>query len=101
MSYGIKRFVHLGINPRALVFAIAVNSNVEAFLNKNAADWYRYGTQNYVVWTDIALADLADAIRKLPNMANSYVFASEMSEERDGMMPKEFWEWLNKLRMPY
>lgn len=99
MAYGLKRFVHLGFNQRTLL-SLGTNATIEKYLNEIAGDWYRYGPSNYVIWTDADLTELAESIKRLPGMANSYVFASEISSY-NGMMPPEFWAWLQKPRSLY
>ena len=102
MAYtGMKRFVHLGLNRRGLL-PLVLNPTIEGYLNKVAGDWFRYGERNYVVFTDADLAEFAQGITRLPGMANFWVFASEISPGTfNGMMPPEFWAWLNKPRSPY
>jgi hypothetical protein len=75
---------------------------LEKHLIDIGADWYRYGAQNYVLWTDLPLADLAPDIVALPGYSNVYIFVSELpmttSDACNGLMPHRFWEWLQKPR---
>ena|SRR5437016_836198 len=106
-----RRFVHLGINPfgsGAAVPGATVPPNytvvLEHYLDTLDApygDWFRYGSQNYVVWTSLAPDDLAKQIRNLPGFQNVYVLATEMGTTPvlcNGLMSKRFWEWLHRPR---
>jgi hypothetical protein len=76
-----------------------IRSKIESYLNPVAGDWYRYARQNYVLWTDKDLASLTEEITKLPGLGNFYVLATEFFPAQcNGMMPKHFWEWLQKPR---
>jgi hypothetical protein len=104
----MKRFVHLGINP---IGGAASNPGVvgwpqnyvlilENFLNSNVnGDWFRYAAQNYILWTDLDLNQLAAAIAAQPGFHVVYVFLSEFtSAQFGGWMPKLFWDWLQQSR---
>jgi hypothetical protein len=99
----MKRFVHLGFNsgPTLTIFYRAA---LEKFLNQNADDWFRISSENYILWTDRDLGSLTQVITELPGFKHFTVFASVFSPEAytaNGMMPKEFWAWLQKWRSVY
>jgi hypothetical protein len=103
----MMRFVHLGINP---VGAIAgqpnaqwppnLNAVLENYLNAAAGwDWFRYGAQNYVLWTDANLNDLARGIAALPGFQIVYVLVTEFTlSQCSGWEPQPFWQWLQQSR---
>ena len=104
-----NRFVHLGFNPLGAIAgqpsaAAPPNYHValEYYLSHVCGDWYRYGSQNYVLWTAQELSDLATQIALLPGYSNFYVLLTEMSgpapAQSNGWMPQRFWDWLNQTR---
>ncbi|MFZ0640646.1 MAG: hypothetical protein WAM59_13210 [Candidatus Acidiferrales bacterium] len=100
-AYKVKRFVHLGINPRGIL-PIGTHATVEKYLDTAASDWYRYAAQNYVLWTNADVLALARGVTSLPGMSNFYVFVTEFSHAAaNGMMAREFWDWFNRSRSQY
>ncbi len=92
-----KKLLHLGVNTRAASHR-AVHPVLEAYLNTLSGDWYRFGAQNYIVWTDKGPLEISREIIALPKFADFYIFATPFSfASCNGMMPKEFWEWITKL----
>jgi hypothetical protein len=104
----MRRFVHLGINP---VGAVAGQPNpasphnfyplLENYLNQLVVngDWYRYASQNYVLWTDADLADVARGVAGLTGFQNVYILVTEFTQAQcSGWMPRMFWDWLRKPR---
>ena len=102
------RYVHLGINP---VGAVAHLPNaqwpanflrhLEFYLAMFVGDWYRYGAQNYMLWTSADLAEMTKGIMRLPGFQNVYVLATEVADPYvavNGWMPPQFWSWLHKPR---
>jgi len=96
------RFVHLGINPvNGLPTPLhpAIETHLGTLPN---GDWYRYASQNYVVWTDRDLTELVTELHSVPTLGNCYFLATEFSQidatKIQGWMPMEFWGWLNKPR---
>jgi len=104
------RYVHLDINPvGAIAGALWATlppghpELLEKYLSTvSNNDWYRYGAQNYVVWTAMELSELATQIAHLPGYANVYVLLTEVANPgpmgSNGWMPVQFWNWLNKPR---
>ncbi|HXM62960.1 MAG TPA: hypothetical protein VN950_19010 [Terriglobales bacterium] len=104
-----SRFVHLGINP---VGAIAsqpapappdnLYARLEGLFDTHALDWYRYGSQNYLLFTSISLEDLTGMIVRMPGFQNVYLLLTETPEIQalrcNGWMPMDFWQWLFKPR---
>ena len=94
----LPRFVHLGFNARGR-YEPGVNKQIEGYLDSVARDWYRYGRQNYVVWTNRDLASLSKELTQLPGLALYFVLTTEFSRTQiNGMMAPQFWEWFNKPR---
>jgi len=94
-----RRFVHVGVNPRDTL--VGWNQVIENYLNNIAGDWYRYAAQNYVVWTDVDLGILSKGITGQPGLGSLYVLATEFTigpAGCNGMMPKQFWDWLHQNR---
>jgi hypothetical protein len=93
------RCVHLGFNPKGSgdvsYLQFNFNSHLEAHLTQTA-DWYRYGSQNYVVYTNATLDQLVIGIRTLPGFQNIYLFISELDARYWGWMPPAFWTWLQE-----
>jgi hypothetical protein len=103
------RYVHLGINPMGAIAGqpsaappAGYPEVLQQYLNSVADDWYRYGSQNYVLWTNLDLSDLATQIVRLPGYASVYVLAIEIADPApagsNGWMPQQFWNWLRKPR---
>ena len=104
------RYVHVGINPVGAIAAQAGASNppgypgsLQTYFASFGADWYRYGAQNFVLWTAMDLTALASGIAQLPGYGNVYVLMTEMAvpanfQLTNGWMPQAFWEWLHKSR---
>jgi hypothetical protein len=105
------RYVHLGINP---VGALAspqnpwpnwptnFNLTVESYLRSLGGDWYRYAAQNYVVWTNWDITQLAQGLAGLPGFQNVYVLVTEMDLQfykTNGWMPQKFWDWIYQFRL--
>ncbi len=93
-------FVHLGFNP-GRVLSLNVNKQIENYLDSVADDWYRYAAQNYVVWTNKDVTSLSKELTQQAGLESLYVLATEFSRAPahcNGMMPKKFWDWLNKPR---
>lgn len=103
-----NRFVHIGINPVGAVarqnpqspWPTDFNRRLESYLSNYSRDWYRYGSQNYVIWTNADLAQLSAGIAALPGFQSVYVFATEinMFGGYNGWMPQAFWDWLKQYR---
>jgi hypothetical protein len=104
------RFVHLGINPVGAVAHMQppaawpenFYARLEYCFTTHSIDWYRFGSQNYVLLTSIGLAELGRLISGLPAFENVYVLLTEMSNIQppscNGWMPQQFWQWLFKAR---
>jgi hypothetical protein len=99
-DYQLPRFVHMGLNPRNLgSFDVSVNKKIESYLDIVADDWYRYGAQNYVLWTNKELASLSWELTQQPGLEKLYVLTTEFSRAQiNGMMTPQFWEWFTKPR---
>lgn len=96
------RFVHMGVNP-GTVFVLAMRTPLEKFLegSQEVQDWYRYGAQNYVLWTDADFVELANEITAQKGLGSVLVLLTEFSpgpQKCNGMMNPEFWKWLQKPR---
>jgi hypothetical protein len=98
--YRVYRFVHVGINPKgAGIETLVPNAAIEAYLTANVPDWFRYAAQNYVLWTNLPVADVARQITNIGGLSQMYVFAVEFhATNQNGMMPQNFWNWLYKPR---
>lgn len=102
----MKRFVHLGVNPVGAVAARAgtgwppgFNLALQAYLTQLGCDWYRYAAQNYVIWTDLNLDEVAQGIAALPGFQFVYVLLTEFTPAQcSGWMPQPFWSWLARPR---
>lgn len=100
-QYRVHRYVHLGFNPTgsSKEFRNLPHAAIEAHLNVVALDWYRYASQNYVVFTNAHLAELVTGIRSIPGLEHVYSFATEFHPSgANGIMTRKFWDWLNKPR---
>jgi hypothetical protein len=104
----MRRLVHLGINPLGSVASVPGSVNppnftqaLETYIGRFAPDWFRYGAQNYVLWTDADLTHLATGIQALPGFQHVYLLLTEFNPRLpacDGMMSAAFWQWLYKPR---
>jgi hypothetical protein len=96
--YGAHRLVHLGVNPRGAIPPGAMQA-LEAYLTGLQGDWYRYASQNYVVWTNKELDLLAREIVAIPLLSQYFVFATVFHPNMptcNGWLPQQFWDWLQK-----
>jgi hypothetical protein len=102
----MRRYVHLGINPRGAMPTLGLrplnwNKTLEALIVQHG-DWYRYSSQNYVLFTESNLAQLAGQIRALPGFQAAYVLLAELPgfdpERCNGWMDPKFWAWLQGSR---
>lgn len=101
-----RRFVHLGFNPLgssppSVPYNVQLMQvAIENYLRQSASDWYRYGAQNYVVWTHEHVTELTTNLRQQPGLARIYIFATDFSPATaNGWMPHAFWDWLYKARV--
>jgi hypothetical protein len=105
----VRRYVHLGVNPYGATAgmdspSLPVNffSRLERFLTQHA-DWYRYASQNYVLYTDDDLTQLAEAIKALPGFENVYLLFTEITDTSfqgcQGIMVPKFWRWIHGERV--
>jgi hypothetical protein len=101
--------VHLGINPigaLATVPGARPPANfwavLEGYISRVSTDWFRFGSQNYVLWTEVDLAELGSAVKALPGFQNVYILATEFdpaAHKCNGMMTADFWNWLQRQRL--
>ena len=103
----MRRFVHLGINPLGVMAGVSdawppnFHAVLQSYLTQVVADgdWIRYADQNYVLWTDADLTDLARGIAALTGFQIVYVFVTEFTlSQCSGWMPPTFWQWLRRPR---
>lgn len=106
-----RRFVHLGLNPMGTLGDAGrepphFHKLLQRFLDEvdgAGGDWFRFGSQNYVVWTSLSLDELAKGIHELEGFGSVYVLATEMLDTRttacNGWMSSKFWDWLRKARV--
>jgi hypothetical protein len=93
------RMVHVGFNPRASVAELLTKAHttIETYLTSLQGNWFRYGAQNYVVWTNKDLTELSKDIVALSGLNDFYVFVIEFDRGNySGLMPIQFWDWINK-----
>lgn len=101
----IPRYVHLGINPIGGGSVITQPRNwnraLEALLIQYG-DWFRFGVQNYVIFTAAELPFLANSIKALPGFKPVYFLLTELSGvdylKANGWMDPKFWQWLQGKR---
>lgn len=103
------RFLHFGFNPhrRSVVPEKRMSMSdfqkgIEAYFDKTCEDWYRYGAQNYVVYTDVAAKDLANGLKAVQGFEQIACFATSFDpsdEDANGLMIQDFWDWLWKSRI--
>lgn len=95
--------MHVGINPVGAVVQIPGsaapvnwNQTLETHLMGLNGDWYRFASQNYMVWTDRTLAEIVNGIIALPGFHTMYVLATEVSsldgQQTNGWMPMVSWD---------
>ena len=85
----IAKFYHITIRPKNG----KTIDDVEKQMNK-ALDWYRYNDNCYVVYSTADMKMLMGRLRDLVDQGG-LLFISELNiTNRNGWMPKEFWEWL-------
>ena len=65
---------------------------------KGALDWYRYSPNCWVIWTRRTPGEWNTILRKYIE-ADMYYFVCELYiENRQGWMPRGFWDWLKEER---
>lgn len=85
----IAKFYHITIRPKSG----KTIDDIEKQMNK-ALDWYRYTDNCYVVYSTADMKTLMGRLRDLVDQGG-LLFISELNtSNRNGWMPKEFWEWL-------
>jgi hypothetical protein len=102
------RLVHLGINPVGAVAHLPTPASwpvnffgrLQGLFDTHALNWYRYGSQNYVLFTSISKEEVTQLIAGMPGFQNVYVLMSEIPDLNAfyGSMPQQFWSWINNLR---
>jgi hypothetical protein len=95
-------YYHVGIKPPTFpLFIAGIHSLLDGYLNTLNGDWFRYASQNYVVWTSLAPSELANGIRATRGLENLILFITPFQPSwANGYMPQEFWNWLQKPRFP-
>lgn len=98
MNPANRRFhvLHVTFSPAQPASAIA--GAVERLLTGDATDWIRYADHSWLIWTDIAAQGWHELIRtKAPMLRDHrYLFLSVDISERQGLLPRQVWEWINK-----
>jgi len=96
------RYVHLGLNPvgagSSLTQPQNMNRTLEPLLSQRG-DWYRYASQNYVLYTAADLAHLANEINALPGFHLVFILLTEIPgldplRQCNGWMDPKFWQWM-------
>jgi hypothetical protein len=93
----VPTYYHVGIKPPFLM--LMPNQTFEAYLNTLKGDWFRYGGQNYIVWTHVTAQELAEGARNTKGLENLIILVTPFVREMlYGYMPQDFWNWLAKPR---
>ena len=87
------RYLHIYINPKEGVS----NEKVETQMNL-AVDWYRYVSDSYVVYTTSDLEKWQGRLQPLIEPDGRLLIFEIKVNSRNGWMPQDFWDWLNKPR---
>jgi hypothetical protein len=87
----IAKFYHITINPKKG----KTTQDIETQMNK-ALDWYRYNNTCYVVYSTSDVKTLMGRLKDLVD-PDGLLFITELNiSNRNGWMPKAFWEWIKK-----
>lgn len=90
-------YMHLSI-----IYASAPAPNhLEAKLTPLATDWVRYGSANWILWTDKSAITLYEMTRDVLAPDDfCLIHRMDMTSPPNGFLPMWIWQWLNKFRDP-
>lgn len=89
-----KRFLHVSYTPSP-----SIDISVFEKLFGKAADWARYASNCWIIYTGIGADVWRDRIRKVSGMENANILIIELDPGPSaGYLPEWMWEWLNKPR---
>lgn len=90
------RFLHVGI---AFAQVIPDLTLLDAAIDSESFDWFRYSHACYVLWTPSDSETICRKILRVPGMENSSVFVCSLNmDDGFGMLPHQMWDWLKKDR---
>lgn len=86
--------LHLTVNPNGPFWP---KEAVEAQLDQ-AQDWIRYATNSWLLWTDKSAEEWHHIFRdNVPELRqHQYLIVGADISERQGWMPQQVWEWVNR-----
>jgi hypothetical protein len=94
-------YYHMGIKPQIPLFFRGIQKALEDYLSTLKGDWFRYAAQNYVIWTSLSPVELANGVRAQKGLENLVMLITPFQPSWvGGYMPQEFWNWLQKQRVP-
>ena len=93
-------YYHMGIKPPVFpLFISGLHNILDGYLNTLNGDWFRYASQNYVVWTHLTPSELAGGIRGVKGLEDIVMLITPFQPSwAHGYMHQEFWNWLQKPR---
>ena len=85
----VAEYYQIFVRPKAGV----TRSQIEKQLDR-ALDWYRYADNCWVVYTSVDAKKWKERLAPVVK-PDGYMFICKLDiSERNGWMPKEFWEWI-------
>jgi hypothetical protein len=74
---------------------------LEPIVSELAADWVRYTSTTWILWTEKSTLTCSEMIRpKLDRGDHFMVVAADISADAAGTLPKWVWDWMNRRRDP-
>src|SRR5579871_5554399 len=61
-----------------------------------ALDWYKFGSNNWIVWTTADINTWYSRLRPLINDEDRLLITEVNPNGRNGWMAKDFWEWFTR-----
>src|SRR5262245_53055189 len=93
------RMLHLAVNPTQQHWPKVA---VERELDK-AKDWIRYAPSCYLFWTNTSAQEWHAHFRAtIPELrSHQYLICGVDLTDKQGLLPKEAWEWINRYEVEY
>lgn len=87
------KFYQIYISPKVGVEEESVTKKMNLSL-----DWFKYDKSNYIVWSTSDVAKWMTRLKPLVEPGGRLFICEIVSNNRNGWMNKDFWEWLKKKR---
>lgn len=93
-----KKFLHLAVKVNIDETLSQRQSEVQGVLDK-AADWFRYATNCWIIYTTYDAEVWNQRLEKIPWMTKNGFFIVEIDiSNRSGYLSRSAWDWIIKAR---